>query len=274
MIRYSLVLLDVDGTLLDTRGGISPNTQKLLQTLEKRGIPVVLCSNRPPAGIAAVQREAGIHGPTVCYGGSLILDDNGSLWADTGIGRETALAFKKYAETAFPEGTVTSFLYNVCLTDSAADPYVRTFPERYGCDVVEGSLASAVRAVGHVHKFLCMGRPQLLREARDQCGRKFPDLALFLSGLSRLEVLAGHVSRRTALETVCRRYGVDLSHAVAVGTSFEDLDMIRAAGLGIAMGNAPEAVREAADRVTASNDDEGVYIALKKLRFHAPGTET
>ncbi len=70
-----------------------------------------------------------------------------------------------------------------------------------------------------------------------------------------------------AMREMQRHYGIGPAEIVAIGDYYADMEMLREAGMGIAMGNAPEAVKSAADRVTASNDDEGVYIALKRLRF-------
>ena len=73
MQTYSLVFIDIDGTLLDSNHQVMPKTKQILNRLEKRGIPIILCSARSPGGVETVEKQAGIHGPIVCYGGSLIL---------------------------------------------------------------------------------------------------------------------------------------------------------------------------------------------------------
>ena len=85
-----------------------------------------------------------------------------------------------------------------------------------------------------------------------------------------MEVLKDGVSKRTAVETLQAHYHLRREEVVACGDHYVDLEMLQYAGLGIAMDNAPEEVKAAADRVTASNDEEGVYIALKNLRFSLP----
>ena len=67
-----------------------------------------------------------------------------------------------------------------------------------------------------------------------------------------------------------QHYGLSADQAVAFGDSDVDADLLQYCGLGVAMGNAPRQVKEAADYVTASNDEEGVYIALNSLRMKAP----
>lgn len=74
------------------------------------------------------------------------------------------------------------------------------------------------------------------------------------------------------MQVLLAHYGLGAEDAVAFGDNDVDIDMLQYCGLGIAMGNAPRQVKEAADYVTASNDEEGVYIALNGLRLKAPGT--
>ncbi len=101
MRTYSLVFLDIDGTLLNSNQEIMPKTKQILNRLEDRGIPIILCSARSPGGVETVERQAGLHSPIVCYGGSLILDTERSILGDKGISSETAVAFKQFVLSRF-----------------------------------------------------------------------------------------------------------------------------------------------------------------------------
>ena len=267
---YSAVMLDIDGTLLDTRNQVSPNTKKLLNRLEKRGIPVVLSSARAPSEIEVIVRLVDLHSPIVCYGGSLILDEDRAIIEDTGIDIPTAVAFKAFAEREFPDVSISSYIYDTWVTDDESNPYIRRLEVINQREPVEGSLESAVRMSSHVHKFLCSGEPQTVRKLQQTAAPQFPSLEFMSSGAVYLEVVSNRVSKRTAMEIIRQYYQISMEQMVAIGDYFVDMEMIRYAGLGIAMGNAPEAVKQAAARVTASNDEEGVYIALKNLRFQPP----
>lgn len=268
---YSVVFLDIDGTLVDSRFQISDNTKRLLSRLERRGVPVILCSARNPAGVELVERQAGLHSPIVCYVGSLILDTDRGILSDTGISIETAVQFKRYAAQNFPGLFVSTYLYDVWLVDDAEDPLVRRDAEILHQEPLVGNLETASQAMPHAHKLLCVGPPGQIMALQNQAAPLFPELQFLRSGTEYLEVLRAGVSKRTAMETLQTYYHVDREAAVACGDHFVDLEMLQYAGLGIAMGNAPEQVKAAADRVTASHDDEGVYIALKNLRFSPPG---
>ena len=125
MRTYSIVFLDIDGTLLDACDQVSPCTRTLLERLEKRGIPVILCSARSPAAIEPVSKQAGIRGPVICYNGSLILSTDRSILSDQGMRADDAIRFKEFAASAFPEVDVSSYLYDVWLVDSAQNPHFR-----------------------------------------------------------------------------------------------------------------------------------------------------
>lgn len=270
---YSIVFLDIDGTLINHRHEVSANTRRLLNRLERQGIPVVLCSARSPAGIETVQRQAGLNGPMACYGGSLILDRERSILSDEGFSGETALRFKQLVRERFPSLTSSAYIYNIWLVDNAEDPMVRRDAEKHRCEPVAGELASAVQTASHVHKMLCAGPPGEIARLEREASPLFPQLRLIRSDPEYLEILKEGMSKCTAVEKLQVHYHLRREEIVACGDQFVDLEMLQYAGLGIAMGNAPEQVKAAADRVTASNDEEGVYIALKNLRFSPPGLD-
>lgn len=267
---YSIVFLDIDGTLLDSARRLSPNTKGLLNRLERKGVPVILCSARYPEGVEYVVRQAGLRSPIVCYGGGLILDRDRSILADTGIDIRTAVQFKRFVDQRFPELVTSTYLYGVWLVDDAGDPRIRWEADAIQCQPLSGNLETASQAMDHVHKLLCIGDPGQILRLQREAAPLFPQLALLSSGATYLEVLPQGVSKRTAMEALLPHFRLKRESSVACGDHFVDLEMLEYAGLGIAMGNAPEAVKAAADRVTASNDEEGVYIALKTLRFSPP----
>lgn len=270
MNSYSIVLLDIDGTLVDSKDQVSQNTKQLLHHLEQKGIPVILSSARSPSGVEMVVRQVGLHSPIVCYGGSLLLDDQRNIIQDVGIDREAAVAFKQFAGREFPHVTVSTYMYDIWLVDRLDDPNVQLVGQRNQCTPLVGDLESAVQTVPHVHKLLCMGAPEEITRLQTRAAQAFPNLQFARSGTIYLEVLAKDISKGTALEQLQDYYQVDHSRVVAMGDYFVDVEMLRRAGLGIAMGNAPDAVKAAADQVTASCDEEGVYIALRHLPFTPP----
>ncbi len=267
MQTYSLVFLDIDGTLLDSNHQVMPKTKQILNRLEKRGIPIILCSARSPGGVETVEKQVGLHGPIVCYGGSLILTEDRSILSDKGIKKETAFSFKQFVLNHFSDIVVSSYLYDVWLVDDVNHPTVQREARISQCTPLAGSLQSASEKVPHVHKLLAISSQQQITKLQNMAAKEFPELTLVRSGPTYLEVMPREVSKRKAVERFQEYYQVSQAEIVAFGDSFVDLEMLQYAGLGVAMGNASEPVKEAASRTTVSNDEEGIYMVLKSLRF-------
>lgn len=270
MQTYSLVFLDIDGTLLDSNHQIMPQTKQILNRLEKRGIPIILCSARSPGGVETVERQAGLHSPIVCYGGSLILTADREILSDTGMSLETAVSFKRFVLDRFVDVVVSAYIYDVWLVDNASHPAIQREAGISQCVPLAGDLRKAAQMSPHVHKLLCIGTQQQILAIQNSAAREFPELTLARSGPIYLEVMPKDISKRTAAKRLGEYFSVTRESMVAFGDNFVDLELLRYAGLGVAMGNAPQEVRQAMGRITASNDEEGIYIALRHLRFSAP----
>lgn len=270
MQSYSIALLDIDGTLIDDEHKISINTKCLLERLEKQGVPVVLCSERYPSSVECFVQQANLHSPIVCYSGNLILDSNRSILQDNGIKTSDAISFKKYANQHFPKVVVSTYLYNVWLVDSADNPAIYMEANRIQSVPLSAPIENALRNSDHVHKLLCIGSPQEILALQKSASLLFEDILFLHSCPTSLEVLKKGISKKTAAEYLQKYYNISRESIVACGDQMVDLEMLEYAGFGIAMGNAPEPVKKAADCVTASNREEGVYIALRRLRFKPP----
>jgi len=269
---YSIVFLDIDGTLLDSRHQVMPCTHNHLQNLHGRGVPIVLCSARPPEGVNLVAGQVGLHGPKACYNGGLIFDENSTILRDVGIDIPLAMDFKQFVSERFPELVVSAYLYNVWLAEDPQNPMILQEAEISGCTPLKGSLEKAAGAASHIHKLLCMGDAMRIRALQNEIHKHFPQLMALRSKATYLEILPQESTKGSAAQVLLAHYGLSAKQAVAFGDSDVDVDMLQYCGLGVAMGNAPRQVKEAADYVTASNDEEGVYIALNSLRLKAPGS--
>lgn len=271
MRTYSIVFLDIDGTVLDSRHRVMPRTREQLKALHRRGVPIVLCSARPPEGVDLVAEQVGLSGPRACYNGGLIFDENRTILRDVGIDISLAMEFRRFVAQRFPELVVSGYLYNIWLAEDPRHPMIRQEAKISGCAPLMGTLEQVEGAVPHVHKLLCMGDPALIRSLQKEIGQRFPQLTALRSKSTYLEILHPQSTKGSAAQVLLGHYGLDQQQAVTFGDSDVDVDMLQYCGLGVAMGNSPRQVKEAADHVTASNDEEGVYIALNALRLKAPG---
>ena len=271
MCTYSAVFLDIDGTLLDSRNQIMPCTQSHLKYLHERGVPIVLCSARPPEGVKRVAEQLQVHAPVACYNGGLVFDENSAILRDVGIDLQLAVDFRQFVSERFPDLVVSAYLYNVWLAEDPHHPLIEQESKISGCMPLKGSLKQVAFAASHIHKLLCMGDAMRIRALQKEIPQHFPQLMALRSKSTYLEILPPEATKGSAAKVLLEHYGLSAKQAVAFGDSDVDLDMLQYCGLGVAMGNAPRQLKEAADYVTASNDEEGVYIALNSLRMKAPG---
>lgn len=270
MRTYSIVFLDIDGTLLNSNHQVMPCTHNRLQYLHRRGVPIVLCSARPPEGVNLVAGQVGVQGPMACYNGGLIFDEHSTILRDVGIDIRLAMEWKRFVRERFPELVVSAYLYNVWLADDPQHPVTQQEAEISGCTPFKGTLEQVAPSVSHVHKLLCIGDATGIRALQKETRQHFPQLMALRSKATYLEILPPESTKGSAAQVLLDHYGLKPEQAVAFGDSDVDVDMLQYCGLGVAMGNAPRQVKEAADYVTASNDEEGVYIALNSLRLKAP----
>lgn len=270
MRTYSIVFLDIDGTLLNSQHQAMPCTQKRLKQLQDGGVPVILCSARPPNGVNLVAGQVGLQGPVACYNGGLVFDENDTILRDVGIDIQTAMDFRQFVAERFPDIVVSSYLYDVWMAEDPQQPQILQEAKITGFSPFKGSLSQVASAASHVHKLLCMGDAMRIRALQKEVSARFPQLTALRSNAAYLEILPPESTKGSAVQVLLDHYGLSAEQAVAFGDNDVDMDMLQYCGLGVAMGNAPKQVKEAADFVTASNDEEGVFIALNSIRLKAP----
>lgn len=270
MRTYSIVFLDIDGTLLNSQHQAMPCTQKRLKQLQDGGVPVILCSARPPNGVNLVAGQVGLQGPVACYNGGLVFDENDTILRDVGIDIQTAMDFRQFVAERFPDIVVSSYLYDVWMAEDPQQPQILQEAKITGFSPFKGSLSQVASVASHVHKLLCMGDAMRIRALQKEVSARFPQLTALRSNAAYLEILPPESTKGSAVQVLLDHYGLSAEQAVAFGDNDVDMDMLQYCGLGVAMGNAPKQVKEAADFVTASNDEEGVFIALNSIRLKAP----
>ena len=265
MQEYSMLFLDIDGTVLDTQNRISPNLKQLFKKLNQEEISIVLNSSRSPSGSMETRRETGLRNPCICYGGGLVVGDKEQIIAECGIPVEEALEFYRFVQNLPYDISVNFFVYDVWITDNKADPMVVRESDIMGLGPVECNLESIGSFAESIHKILCIGSHEALEELVRRKEEKFGGMEMLFSKAGYLEITSRKANKGRAVRTVCDYYGISPENTVAVGDEMIDSSMFEACGLGIAMGNSPEKLKLLADMVAPSTDEDGLYEVLKDL---------
>lgn len=273
MAVIRLIATDLDGTLLTSSGSpharsVSPRTLAALEAARDAGILVVPTSGRQPFSIAR-----GVRGTFLAEGP--VLGANGAIGVHLGTGE---VYFERLidvdAQAALYDGMRAQFPEVRCVSvRSGGDAF---FPEHGYVGMMDPGDHGRADSLPEYDLGEVLAEPSLKFVLRDPAvdaavllaaarALAVPGTNCLTSGAPFVEVSAEGVDKGSGLAALCRHLGIEASDVVAFGDELNDLDMIRWAGLGVAMGNAIDEVKQAADEVTTSNNDDGVALVVERL---------
>lgn len=264
MNKYKILFSDIDGTILTSNHKVSEVNKEYINKLKKADIPVILVSARMPDGIYKVQRDLNIDYPIICYGGALVLDSSKNIVMSKGIKLEKVFKLKNYINTMWPDVCVSCYSFDNWYVDTRDNEWVNQESAITSIKPVEKDIKKLSSDKENViHKVLCMGKPESIQNMKEKFEELNLDFSIYKSKDTYLEITDLQVKKSNAIIEVCDLYNVNLSEIVSVGDNFNDIDMIKLSGLGIAMGNAPKEVKEISDDITKTNDEDGVAEVIK-----------
>lgn len=259
-IRF--VAMDLDGTLTNSNKDVTQRTRKAIDELRKKGVRIVLASGRPHIGIKKVAEQLDLDslgGFIMSYNGGQISEGyNGKCIYKKPIDK---VCYKDICEACHKFPGVHTLTYDTkdVLCEDAKHKYVEK--EAYNCSLEINKVENLFECVKNeeIVKFEIVGEHEDLLPVKDYLSDLYPDkLAVFFSEPYFLEVVAPGIAKDTSLDWLLKEYGCSKDNLVAIGDGLNDLPMLRYAGHSVAMANGSEKVKEAADYVTTSNDEDGV----------------
>lgn len=260
---YRLVAMDLDDTLLTDDLTITEATRSALAEAASRGVKLTIATGRMYASAKRVAARIGLNVPIITYQGSLVknLIDEYVLY-ERFVPRETVDKIYAYCRRhglhlqTYVNDRLYAFEENdklIAYANLSDIPYT-----------VVSDLAEVPE--GNHTKLLIIDEPErldrLAPELRELAG---PDVHVTKSKANFLEFLHREGTKGHALRFLAGYYGIPMEETMAIGDSWNDRDMIEAAGLGVAMANAVPALKEIADYVTLGNNEDGVKHALEKF---------
>ena len=279
-MAIKLILLDVDGTLATSQKQISPDTKAALLKVQEGGVKLALCSGRPDRGLypwAEELRMTEYGGFFVCYNGGRVLDcRTGKVLFDQPLPIEDAKAVLEHMRRfqVMPMVSRGEYMYVTDVFRHDIRPGLPGFPEIFNVMRYEargnGYLLCEKRDLAAFldfspNKILTYGDPCYLREHWREMAEPFAErLACMFTAPFYFEFTAKGVDKARAIDSALSPLGYAPSEMMAFGDAQNDVSMLRYAGLGVAMGNAVDEVRQLADEVTASNDEDGIARSLYK----------
>ena len=266
-MKYKMIVLDVDGTLLTDEQTISARTRATLLKVQQMGVRVVLASGRPTHGVMPLARALELD-----KNGGFVLSYNGAqiIHVPTGervFERRIDPQFMAYLERGARKRGFTIFTYREdrIVTSNAQNVHVQHEAKLNGMRVEEAANWAEAVDFSPCKVMLVSDDEAALVGLEEHWRRRLAGvLDVLRSEDYYLEVVAESVDKSNTLTVLLEKEGIDPTDVVAIGDGVRDVPMLQLAGLGVAMGNAQDSVKACADVVTLTNAEDGVAVALEK----------
>ncbi len=264
-MKYKLMAVDIDGTLVDSSGNLAEETVKAIRLAVSEGLVFSICTGRPVQGVEGLVERIGLDIPLITYNGAMVL---------TGKSREilyqqvmTEEDSRNIISLGEKYGTTLVIWQDNKLYAPKINERVLKYKE--GANVEPILLSKEEMDIllkKGPTKILWYDDPEIISRYQDEVGSYLsPNVNYHTSKPIYLEFVDKRASKAIAMEKLGEYYGIKRNEMIAVGDGWNDLSMIEYAGLGIAMANAPAEIRDKAGFVTLSNDENGVAHAIYKF---------
>lgn len=266
-MKYKLLVLDLDGTLTNTRKEVTEHTRTTLIKAQEQGLKIVLASGRPTYGIAPLANLLQLdkyEGYVLSYNGGEIIDwKTGELLYKNLLDPEVLPYLYQCANDN--HFAIVTYDGEYVLTEYPNDEYV--LKEALLNVMKIKKVDNFLKAVQHpIAKCLIVGEPTRLAVLEKEMYNHLHDrMGVFRSEPYFLELVPKGIDKAQSLAVLLKEIGMTKNEMIAVGDGFNDLSMIKYAGLGVAMSNAQEVVKENADFITLSNEEDGVAHVVEKF---------
>lgn len=268
-MKYKLIALDLDGTLKNSNNEVSERTKKALLKAQKQGAKIVLASGRPTHGL---RKECELldlekyEGFLLSYNGAKVSE----VKSEHTIFEQTlSVEQAKQAYERSKEFNLSCLTYDgpFVVSENIDDQYIKyeySINGMYGKHI--DSFEDYVQEP--VNKVLLTGDPEYVGKILEDFKEPFGDsLSIYRSAPFFVEIMAQGIDKAASLDRLVKHMGIKREEVIAFGDGYNDLSMIEYAGMGVSMANGVDEVKEIADFVTLSNDEDGIAYALEKFLF-------
>jgi Cof subfamily protein (haloacid dehalogenase superfamily) len=262
-VPFQLIAADLDGTLLRSDGSLSSRTVAVLRAAARAGIGIAIVTARPPRRVRALLGDLELDALAICSNGAVVYDVRAhAIIEQTRLPAATAVAIVTDLRAALPElcfateaglqfGQEPAYRQRITgLTESIAPRY----------DDAEALCEDGVTKLIALHPTL--DRDQLLARVHHVVAER---AVVTHSGAPFAEISAQGVTKASALSQHCANRRIVREAVIAFGDMPNDIPMLTWAGRAVAVDNAHPEVRAIAHEITASNDDDGVALAIERL---------
>lgn len=286
---YKLVVIDLDGTMLNSYGVVTNETKEVIKKVEKQGVEVVIASGRPIDSIKEIAKEIESKNYFIAGNGAIIYDiKNDEIIYEKTLSKEKVLEIIKICEensisyNIYTENEIlaTSLKYNVLYyhkenlkKEESKKTKINLVKNMYEyiqnkedvkflkitiCDESKAVFNSIIRKIKEIKDIEVLEISHMSRKTIKQGTEEF-EISYYYT-----EISAGDVDKWNAIEFLMEKLKIKREEIITIGDNLNDRKMIENAGIGVAMGQSTPTILELADEVTSSNDEEGISKILQK----------
>ncbi len=260
---YKMIAIDLDGTLLTDGLEVTANTMAAIRQSVEHGVVVTIATGRMYPSAQRIALELGLDAPMITYQGAMIKSaTSGEVLRERVVSYEIA---QKCIHLAAEKKMHIQVYQDDVLYSAVDNEYVKAYSKEVGVGYkVEPDLLGLAK--NGFMKLLFIDEPEALAPVQEELKAILGDEACIEKSKKRyLEVTHPDANKGSALKFLAEELGIDRSEVIGIGDNFNDLDLVEAAGFGIAMGNAVDELKELADYTSLSNNEEGVLHVLNKF---------
>ena len=266
-VRDAVLALDLDGTLTDSKKRISERTKKSIDKFIAAGGTVALASGRPTFGVMPVAKILELDKK-----GGYILSYNGGCFLDCKNNKQLFMKELTHEYLPILEKQAKKFGINL-MTYNGDKAYALDIDEQYYMIEININHFIRVKADPLTPKITFPIIKCLMTADGDYLAKVEKEMKKYWEGKLNivrsepyfLEVTEVGIDKASTITNMVKKLGKSVDNLICCGDGFNDLSMIQAAGIGVAMANAQERVRAAADYITKSNDEDGIVDVVENL---------
>lgn len=264
--QIKMVAMDMDGTALNSNHVLSPRTIAAVKAVYGKGIKVIFATGRMLDAVKKHLQEAGMDGVVVAHNGALIVDlKNNFVYRDDRVCKEIVNAVYTYAKDK-------EIILHYNLGDQVMVENERPLSTKYAYE-----LGIGLTHIDDLSNYLQLPTSLLMIGTKNELEKALEHIEnLKLRGMNNvfipwfedywmLQFIPDGATKGKAVMELANQLGMDNRQVMSFGDSYNDIEMITESSIGIAMGNACESLKEVADHITLSNDEDGVAVILEKM---------
>ncbi|MFV0519158.1 MAG: Cof-type HAD-IIB family hydrolase [Lachnospirales bacterium] len=263
---YKLLVLDIDGTLVNSRNEVTDKTKEYIKKASEKGVKVIIASGRTPYGIYEIAKEIELEkigGYILALNGATCIDyKNNKVVFETTLDKEIVEAIYDYSIEK--DVDLITFNKDVIYTPNETSKYIKFIADRNNLNIHKTENFKE-ELTFNIPKVLFLDEPEKIKGLEKETIERFSNLSIFRSELYLLEFCPNEIHKGNGIKKLIEMLGIKKEEVIAVGDGYNDLTMIEFAGLGVAMGNGQEELKKIADYVTKSNDDDGICHVIEKF---------